>query len=397
MIEGKHIVIGLSGGIACYKVASLVRLFKKNGAEVQVVMTPHAKEFITQVTLSTLSGNEVISEFFTANTGRWHSHVDIGLWADAMIIAPATACTIGKMANGIADNMLITTYLSMKAPVWIAPAMDLDMMRHPSTEANLRTLASYGNHIIEPPVGELASHLIGKGRMEEPENIYQVITRHFEQIQELKDKKVIITSGPTYEKIDPVRFIGNYSSGKMGSALADVLASKGAQVIAVCGPSQVYPSHPGVKIIHVESALEMCNAAVAEFPHCNAAIMAAAVADYAPVTTESLKIKRENKADFAIQLKRNPDIAATLGQMKTPAQLLVGFALETDHELSNASAKIKKKNLDWIIMNSLKNPEAGFQKDTNHITIISAAGNSIEFPTKSKREVAADIIDTIFK
>lgn len=395
-MRGKHIVIALSGGIACYKIAGLIRLFIKAGAEVQVIMTPHAREFITPVTLSTLSGKGVITEFFTANTGEWHSHVDIGLWADAMIVAPATACTIGKMAHGIADNMVITTYLSMKAPVWVAPAMDLDMMNHPSTVANIELLRRYGNHIIEPASGELASHLTGKGRMEEPEKIFEILDRYFKSQEKRISKRVLVTSGPTYEKIDPVRFIGNYSSGKMGAAIADELAARGAEVIAVCGPSERYPSHPAVRIIKVESAREMMEACSKAYPECDAAILAAAVADYAPSICHDSKIKRESTGEMSLHLKPNPDIAATLGASKRPGQLLVGFALETDSEEANAKAKLEKKKFDWIVLNSLRNPQAGFQKDTNCITMISCKGEIKEYAPKTKTLVARDIIDTIF-
>lgn len=393
-MKGKHIIVALSGGIACYKTASLVRLFVKAGAEVQVVMTPHAKEFITPVTLCTLSGKDVVSEFFTANTGHWNSHVSLGLWADAMVIAPATACTIGKMAHGIADNMLVTTYLSMKAPVWVAPAMDLDMMAHPSTTANIELLRKYGNHIIEPEAGELASHLVGKGRMAEPETIFNVIKNYFDKEKTLDGKTILITSGPTYEKIDPVRFIGNFSSGKMGAALAMECASRGAKVIMVSGPGSIKPIHANIQRIDVVSAKEMADAAIREFPHCDAGILAAAVADYAPATYCESKIKREKVGDMTISLVKNPDIAATLGAMKSDKQKLIGFALETDHEEENALAKLNKKNLDWIVLNSLKTEGAGFQTDTNKVSVIGKSGEKHQFELKLKTEVAKDIIDT---
>lgn len=394
-MQGKHIILGITGGIAAYKSASLVRLFVKAGAEVQVVMTPNAKEFITPVTLSTLSGKPVISEFFTANTGEWHSHVDLGLWADAMIIAPATASTIAKMANGVADNMLVTTYLSAKAPVFVAPAMDLDMMRHPSTVRNLDLLRSYGNHIIEPASGELASHLIGKGRMEEPENIFKVLDAFFNDSQSLKGKKFLVTAGPTYEKIDPVRFIGNYSSGKMGYAIADAAAARGADVTIVSGPVSVTPTHNNVKIINVESAKEMLAACKEVFPSCDVAIMTAAVADYAPAEVHDHKIKREKDEVDHFALVKNPDIAATLGASKRPGQLLVGFALETDNELSNATDKLRRKNLDMIVLNSLRVPGAGFRTDTNQVSICYPDGSRKDYSLKSKHEVARDIIDAI--
>lgn len=395
MIKGKHIILGITGGIAAYKSAILCRLLIKAGAEVQVVMTPSAKEFITPVTLSALTGKPVVSEFFTANTGEWHSHVDLGLWADALVIAPATACTIGKMAHGVADNMLVTTYLSAKAPVFIAPAMDLDMMAHPSTQANLDLLRSYGNHIIEPAVGELASHLVGKGRMEEPENILRVLEDFFVKGQTLAGKRALVTAGPTYEKIDPVRFIGNYSSGKMGYALAEELAARGAEVTLVSGPVSVSTKHPGVTVIPVESAREMLAEAEKAFSEADIAVLTAAVADYAPASVASSKIKREESEIPTINLVKNPDIAATLGARKRPGQLLVGFALETDNEEAHALDKIRRKNLDAICLNSLRSPGAGFAVDTNLVTILTADGQSIPGELKSKRAVASDIVDFI--
>ena len=393
-LKDKHIIIGIPGGIAAYKTATLVRLFVKQGAQVQVIMTPNAKEFICPVTLSTLSGRPVISEFFTANTGQWNSHVDLGLWADAMVIAPATASTIGKMANGVADNMLVTTYLSAKAPVFVAPAMDLDMMAHPSTQRNIGMLRSYGNHIIEPAEGELASHLVGKGRMEEPENIVKIIQDFFSEQKNLQGKKVMITAGPTYERIDPVRFIGNYSTGKMGYAIADEAAARGAEVTLISGPTAMRPTHPGIKVIDVESARQMYDAAVAAFPGSDIAIMSAAVADYAPAMVADVKIKREKDEVPVIRLVKNPDIAAALGQMKTDSQILAGFALETNDEATNAIDKLHRKNLDMIVMNSLRDKGAGFGTDTNKVTIFTADG-ATQYDLKSKREVAADIIDNI--
>ncbi len=395
MLEGKHIILGISGGIAAYKSAYLLRLLVKAGAEVQVVMTPAAKEFITPVTMSALSGKPVVSEFFTANTGEWHSHVDLGLWADAMIIAPATASTIAKMANGVADNMLITTYLSAKAPVFIAPAMDLDMFAHPSTTRNLELLRSYGNHIIEPASGELASHLVGKGRMEEPEVIASVLDRFFDRGMSLAGKHIMITAGPTYEKIDPVRFIGNYSSGKMGYAIAEEAASRGADVTIVSGPVALKAVNPRIKVVDVESAREMLEACERIFPSCDTAIMCAAVADYAPAHPADRKIKREHDDLPVIELVKNSDIAATLGAMKKPGQRLVGFALETDNEMSNALHKLKAKNLDMIVMNSLRDKGAGFRTDTNKVTIYKLDGGELHFDMKPKREVASDIIDTL--
>lgn len=395
MLKGKHIILGISGGIAAYKSVYLLRLLIKAGAEVQVVITPSGKEFITPVTLSALSGKPVISEFFTANTGEWHSHVDLGLWADAMIIAPATASTIAKMANGVADNMLITTYLSSKAPVFVAPAMDLDMFAHPSTQRNLALLRSYGNHIIEPTSGELASHLTGKGRMEEPEDIVRHLSEHFAISTEMKGKQVLITAGPTYEKIDPVRFIGNYSSGKMGYAIAEEAARRGADVTIISGPVSVSATHPNINVINVESAREMYDECVRLFPNTDVAIMCAAVADYAPAHVAAKKIKREKDEVPVIELVKNPDIAARLGEMKQEGQLLVGFALETDNESINAQEKLMRKNLDMIIMNSLQDKGAGFRTDTNKITIFTANGSQREFKLKDKSEVAKDIIDAI--
>lgn len=395
MLKGKHIILGITGGIAAYKAVSLLRLFVKAGADVQVVITPAGKEFITPVTLSALSGHPVISEFFTANTGSWNSHVDLGLWADAVVIAPATASTIAKMANGVADNMLVTTYLSAKAPVFIAPAMDLDMFAHPSTQHNLDLLRSYGNHIIEPASGELASHLIGKGRMEEPEQIFKVVAEFLTHRKDLEGKKVMITAGPTYEKIDPVRFIGNYSSGKMGYALAEECAERGADVLLISGPVSIKAHHPSIKVVAVESAQQMHDAALSAFPNSDAAIMCAAVADYAPVVVAEKKIKREKDEIPVIELKKNPDIAAALGRIKKPGQLLVGFALETDNEMANAQSKLERKNLDMIVLNSLADKQAGFGVDTNKVTIIEKDGSVHSYEVKPKKEVAADIVDLI--
>ena len=395
MLKGKKFVLGITGSIAAYKAAYLIRALIKKGAEVQVVITPAGKEFITPITLSALTSKPVISEFFSQRDGTWHSHVDLGLWADAMIIAPATASTIGKMANGIADNMLITTYLSMKAPVFVAPAMDLDMFAHPATQKNLETLRSYGNHIIEPGEGELASHLVGKGRMEEPDNIVRVLEEYFSKKEDLAKKKIIITAGPTYEKIDPVRFIGNYSSGKMGYALAEECASRGANVILISGPVQMKCMHPNIHRINVESAEEMYSTAIKEFPDADAGILCAAVADFTPQTVASEKIKRE-KDDLILQLKPTHDIAAALGLIKTQAQKLVGFALETNDEESHAQDKLKRKNLDFIVLNSLRDTGAGFQHDNNKITIIDGKG-STSYLLKSKKEVAVDIIDRLCK
>ena len=397
MLKGKHIILGITGGIAAYKCATLTRLLVKAGAEVQVIMTPNAKQFIQPLTLSTLSGKPVISEFFTANTGQWNSHVDLGLWADALIIAPATASTIGKMAHGVADNMLVTTYLSAKAPVFVAPAMDLDMMRHPSTVRNLELLRSYGNHIIEPAEGELASHLIGKGRMEEPENIVKAIDEFFSRGEDLQGKRVLITAGPTVEKIDPVRYISNFSSGKMGFALADECASRGAQVTLVAGPVSIKTECPSIERVDVTTAVEMHDAVMAALPQADAIILCAAVADYRVENIANSKIKREKTENPIIQLTPNPDIARAVGQAKRPDQVSVGFALETDNESTNAQGKLERKNLNFIVMNSLRDKNAGFQVDTNKVTVFTDNGDVIEGECKSKRAVAHDIVDILQK
>lgn len=393
MMKGKKIVLGITGSIAAYKAAVLTRLLIKKGAEVQIVITPAGKEFITPITLSALTSKPVISEFFSQRDGTWHSHVDLGLWADAMLIAPATASTIGKMAHGIADNMLITTYLSMKAPVFVAPAMDLDMFAHPATQHNLDILRSYGNHIIEPTAGELASHLVGKGRMEEPENIVAALESFFQKNSSMAGKKILITAGPTYEKIDPVRFIGNYSSGKMGYALAEECAARGAEVTLVSGPVNLSVNHPNINRIDVESAEQMYNACMSHYPTSDAGILCAAVADFTPECVADKKIKRE-KDDLTLNLKPTHDIAAALGKIKTDSQRLVGFALETNDETAHAQDKLKRKNFDFIVLNSLNDKGAGFRCDTNKITIIDSS-KAEEYPLKTKKEVAADIIDKL--
>lgn len=394
-LKGKNIVLGICGGIAAYKSVSLLRLLVKAGAQVQVIITPAGKEFITPVTLSSLSGRPVISEFFTANTGEWHSHVDLGLWADAMVIAPATACTIAKMATGVADNMLVTSYLSARAPVFVAPAMDFDMMKHPTTQSNLERLRSFGNHIIEPREGELASHLVGKGRMEEPEGIMRVLEDYFAAADSrpLQGKKVLITAGPTYERIDPVRFIGNFSSGKMGYALAEEAARRGAEVTLVSGPVSISAHAGGIKVVPVESAMQMLRACEEAFAETDLAIMCAAVADYRPAEQASHKIKREHSEVPQITLVKNPDIAATLGAKKHVGQVLVGFALETDNARVNAAEKISRKNLDMIVLNSMSDPGAGFGTDTNKISLIYPDGRETDFDLKPKTAVAEDILD----
>ena len=410
MLKGKKIVLGITGSIAAYKSCLIIRGLIKKGAEVQVVITPAGKEFITPITLSALTHKPVVSEFFSQRDGTWNSHVDLGLWADAMVIAPCTASTMGKMAHGIADNMLITTYLSMKAPVFIAPAMDLDMYKHPSTQANMKTLLGYGNHIIEPEVGFLASGLEGKGRMEEPDVIVDYLDRYFNMMEsadevadvesedqkntekDLCGKKVMITAGPTYEKIDPVRFIGNYSSGKMGFALAEECLRRGADVTLVAGPVSLDCSR-AIHRINVESCEEMYQAATAAFASSDAAILCAAVADFRPANVADKKIKRE-KDDLELTLVPTHDIAAALGQMKQKNQRIVAFALETNDEERNAQKKRVKKNADFIVLNSTRNPGTTFRTDDNQITIISEKGKK-EYEKKPKTEVAHDIIDEL--
>ena len=391
MLEGKKIVLGITGSIAAYKACILVRGLQKEGAEVQVVMTPAAKEFVTPLTLATLTRKPVISEFFDRRDGTWHSHVDLGLWADAMVIAPATASTIGKMANGVADNMLVTTYLSMKAPVFVAPAMDIDMYAHPTTQRNLETLRSFGNTIVEPGTGFLASQLEGKGRMQEPERIIEVLDRALNDDKCLAGKKVLVTAGPTYENIDPVRFIGNYSSGKMGFALAEECSRRGAEVFLVTGPVTQQTHYPGIRRIDVETARQMSEQATRLFPQCDVSILCAAVADFRPADVATSKIKRKGR-NLTIELEPTCDIAALLGSMKREGQVMVGFALETDNESENAHAKLKKKKLDFIVMNSLRDEGAGFRHDTNKITIIDNGGTT-DYQLKGKREVATDIVD----
>ena len=391
-IIGKHIVIGITGSIAAYKSCTLIRLLVKAGAEVQVVMSEAAKEFITPLTLSTLTSKPVVSDFFSRRDGSWNSHVDLGQWADAMVIAPATASTIAKMAGGIADNMLLTTYLAMKAPVFVAPAMDLDMFRHPATQKNLEVIKSYGNAVIEPREGELASHLVGKGRMEEPENIFRYLSDFFTP-KKLLGKRVMITAGPTYENIDPVRFIGNYSSGKMGFAIAEACAAAGADVHLIAGPVSLKAISPRIRRTDVTSAAQMYETAVSSFPDADIAILSAAVADFTPQTSATQKIKRE-KDLLTLTLKPTNDIAQALGQAKKESQILVGFALETNNEVENARAKCKKKKFDFIVLNSLNDKGAGFSCDTNKVSFISA-GSEKSFPLKPKSEVAQDIVNAI--
>ena len=404
MLKGKKIVLGITGSIAAYKACLIIRGLVKAGAEVQVVITPAGKEFITPITLSALTQKPVISDFFSQRDGTWHSHVALGLWADAMLIAPCTASTLGKMANGIADNMLITTYLSMKAPVFIAPAMDLDMYQHPTTQQNMERLKGFGNQIIEPASGFLASGLEGKGRMEEPEKIVDFLNEKLGNGENetsptshssLSGKRIMITAGPTYEKIDPVRFIGNYSSGKMGFALAEECARRGAEVTLVAGPVALKTEHPNILRVNVESCQEMYDAATSAFPQQDAAILCAAVADFCPEHVADQKIKREGQT-MDIHLVPNPDIAAELGRMKREGQVMVGFALETNDEEVNAQRKLEKKNLDFIVLNSLQNKGTCFRSDENQISIISRTGQQ-DYERKPKNEVASDIIDQLAK
>ena len=392
MLKGKKIVLGITGSIAAYKACLIIRGLVKAGAEVQVVITPAGKEFITPITLSALTQKPVVSDFFSQRDGTWHSHVALGLWADAMLIAPCTASTLGKMANGIADNMLITTYLSMKAPVFIAPAMDLDMYQHPTTQQNIERLKSFGNQIIEPVSGFLASGLEGKGRMEEPENIVACLDMFFEK-KDLLGKRIMITAGPTYEKIDPVRFIGNFSSGKMGFALAEECARRGAEVNLIAGPVSINSTLKNVHRIDVESCQEMYEAAISAFPQQDAAILCAAVADFRPECVADRKIKREGQT-MDIHLVPNPDIAAELGRMKRKGQVLVGFALETNDEETNAQQKLEKKALDFIVLNSLRNEGTCFRSDANQVSIISRFGKK-DYERKPKQEVASDIVDQL--
>ena len=393
-LKGKNILLGVTGGIAAYKAAILVRLLVKEGAQVRVVMTKLAKEFITPLTLATLSKNPILVEFFDPENGQWNSHVDIGLWADLYVIAPATANSMGKMAHGVADNLLITTYLSSRCPVMLAPTMDLDMYQHPANLKNIEILKSYGNIIVEPESGELASGLVGKGRMAEPEVITERIIEFFSSKKKLKSKKILVTAGPTYEPIDPVRFIGNYSSGKMGYAIAEELADQGAEVVLISGPTHLNISNSLIQKIEIQTAQEMYDAAIKYFPDCDAAIMSAAVADFKPANQYKEKVKR-GKDNMQIDLEPNKDIAAELGKIKKSNQLIVGFALETNDELENAKKKIQNKNLDFVVLNSLKEKGAGFGVDTNKINIIDKSGKITKFDLKQKKEVAIDIVNEL--
>jgi len=393
MLQGKKIILGVTGSIAAYKSALLIRLLVKEGAEVKVIMTNLAKEFITPLTLATLAKNPILVDFFDPTNGNWNSHVDLGIWADAYLIAPATANTIGKMATGVADNLLLTTYLSAKCPVFVAPAMDLDMFAHPATQHNLEILKSYGNFIVEPAIGELASGLEGKGRMEEPESIVRFMDDYFTK-KPLLGKKILITAGPTYEKIDPVRFVGNYSTGKMGFALAEICAAQGADVCLIAGPVQLKTNHSNIERIDVESAEEMYEAAMSHFYAMDGAILCAAVADFTPIEVADTKLKREQE-NLMLELRPTKDIAASVGEMKTGSQFLVGFALETNNEEANALSKMQRKNLDFIVLNSLQDDQAGFGFDTNKISILFKSGEKKLFDLKSKMAVAEDIVSEI--
>ncbi len=400
-LQGKHILLGVTGSIAAYKSATLVRLLVKEGAEVRVVMTPLAKQFITPLTMATLTKYPVFIDFFNPENGAWNSHVSLGLWADLFLVAPATANTLAKMSLGIADNLLLTTYLSCRCPVWVAPAMDLDMFSHPATVGHLENLRQRGHRVIEPSSGELASGLEGKGRMEEPEHIAEEVKTFFEKKNRycsespLKGKTILVTAGPTYENIDPVRFIGNHSSGKMGYAIARTLAQRGARVVLVSGPVELSLPHPSIERMDVTSAGEMYEACVKQFEQCDMAIMAAAVADYTPVSPLETKMKREGTSEHSLLLKPTRDIAAELGKRKKNHQVLAGFALETDHEEANALRKLQSKNLDFIVLNSLQDSGAGFRVDTNRITILDAGGKVLRFELKPKDEVAKDIADKL--
>lgn len=389
-----NILVGITGGIAAYKAAIIIRLFVKEGYSVRAVMTPFAKNFITPLTVATLSKNPVFSEFYNPENGDWNSHVDLGLWADAFVIAPATANTIAKMANGIADNLLLTTYLSARCPVFFAPTMDLDMFKHPATQTNINTLLQRGNIIIDAERGELASGLEGKGRMAEPETIFSLVDEFLNKDKDFSDKKILVSSGPTYEHIDPVRFIGNYSSGKMGFAIAEELANRGAEVHLVTGPVKLSLKNKNIKRYDVVSANEMLQKCMNIFPDCDVAILAAAVADYAPKNVSDTKIKKSEDT-MTLELKKNPDIAKKLGQIKTKKQILVGFALETDNELENAIQKLKKKNFDFIVLNSLKDKGAGFNTDTNKVKFVHKDGSVKSFELKHKSLVAKDIAEEI--
>lgn len=396
-LENKHIILGITGSIAAYKAATLTRMLIKQGATVKVIMTPLGKEFITPVTMATLSQNTVLSDFFKHDDGEWNSHVDLGVWADLFLVAPASANTLAKMAHGVCDNLLLTTYLSVRCPTMIAPAMDMDMFHHQATQDNITILQNRGHHFVEPETGELASGLTGKGRMEEPEKITEAVVNFFDAKKKLKDKKYIVTAGPTHEKIDPVRYIGNHSSGKMGYAIAETLAEKGAEVNLITGPVSITCHNPLVKLHKVTTTEEMHRKTMALFPDSNGAIMAAAVADYKVKEASDLKIKREKDTPLNLSLIPNPDIAADIGKTKTKGQFVGGFALETNNEEENALKKLNTKNLDFIVLNSLKETGAGFNEATNKIVIFDQKKQKIDFVLKNKKEVASDIVQYIIE
>lgn len=393
-MKGRKIILGVSGSIAAYKAAFIVRLLIKEGAEVKVVMTESAKDFITPLTLSTLSKNPTYSQFVKNEAGEWNNHVELGLWADALVVAPASANTISKMAHGQCDNLLLAVYLSARCPVFIAPAMDLDMLQHPSTKNNLSSLAGFGNHLIDATHGELASGLIGTGRMAEPEEILETLNRFFSEKKKLSGKKALVTAGPTHEAIDPVRFIGNNSSGKMGYAIAIALADRGATVTLVSGPTHLHANHPLIEIKHVTSASEMYEVCSTAFPKSDITVLSAAVADYRPSEVADQKIKKSEQS-LSIELIKTPDIAAELGKQKKNGQLVVGFALETENEIANAKKKVSAKNFDMIVLNSLNDKGAGFGHNTNKISLIDKKGEITEFSLKNKKEVAEDIVNAI--
>jgi len=397
MLKGKHILIGVTGGIAAYKTATIIRLLVKDGAEVKVLMTNHAKEFITPLTFATLSKNPVLTEFFNSENGNWNSHVDLGLWADIYLIAPATANSLAKMATGIADNLLLTTYLSARCHIMIAPSMDMDMLKHPATIINIETLKAFGNSILEPSSGELASGLTGKGRMAEPEEIVKEIKDFFtkkKSYKPLKGKRILINAGPTREPIDPVRYISNYSTGKMGIALADAAVEYGANVELVLGPVESSPLNSLIKITNVTTAATMAAECISKFPDCDITILSAAVADFTPEEVKGKKIKKDGN-NLALKLKSTADIAEILGKTKKSSQIIAGFALETNNEIENAKEKLFRKNMDLIVLNSLKDNGAGFGYDTNKITIIDKYNNIDKFELKSKEEAAKDILNKI--
>lgn len=396
LLKGKKIIIGITGGIAAYKIPLLVRLLVKAGAEVQVLMTPAAHEFVTPLTLATLSKRNVLTQFTEGKAGHWNNHVDLGMWADLMIIAPATANTISDLVHGKSENLLQAVFLSARCPVAIAPAMDLDMYQHPATKDNLEILGKRGTLVVPPGTGELASGLTGEGRMAEPEEIYSFIETTLVHANRLSGKKILVTAGPTYEPIDAVRFIGNFSSGKMGVALADTLAAQGAEVVLVCGPSKERSANHNVKRIDVTTAEEMFSACTKEFPSCNAAILSAAVADFRPKNVAEHKIKKEAGGMNEVELEETQDILATLGKSKSPGQILAGFALETENEVGNAKSKLERKNLDFIVMNSLRDAGAGFGGNNNKVTIFTRDGKTHNFDLKPKNEVARDIVDILY-